>query len=177
MAAATSVDAINLVNSLINTKIINRVWWNKDSYPANSLVGWFNSAAAPVVGPIAFPHANLDDNINASNALELIRFYSGLHASIRRVRIIIYYNNNGTLSVTSDNTAIGSMATGIGYNLVGLNDIAANTPVTRDGFITFCNAHYNNWNANAATPTTETLTNTVCHTSCHSSCHSSRGRR
>lgn len=177
MATVLGQEALDVINSLVHDRILgNVVWWNAN-YPANALPAWFSNLGYPSLGEVQPGHDSVVGNVDASDINDLLAYYSGLHVHIRRVRIIIYYNNNGTLQVRSDQNGVGIMNSYYGYNLTLPQQVAKDTDVTRAGFVGLCNAHYSNWQANAGNPITQTLTNTLCHTNCHKNCHSNRGRR
>lgn len=177
MADIENNETIDVVNSLIRDRVVSNISWHNAAYPANSIPSWFNATGYPGIGKIDYGNVGVEGDVDASNLNGMIAYFAGLHAHIRRVRIIIYYNNNGALQVLSDQNAVGIMATYQSYSHTLPQQVVEGTPAARADLVNLCNAQYNNWLANAGNPITQTLTNTVCHTNCHSNCHSNRGRR
>ena len=187
MGTIVGQEALDAINSLIHDRILARVSWWRSNYPQHANPQWFSDLGYPSVGTVQPGHDSVVGPIDASDMNDLVSYFSGLHAHIRKVRIIIYYNNNGSLQTLSDQTAVGIMNSYFGYNLILPEQMSQGLSIDySDGnspgaggksFIGYLNAQFNNWAANAGNPVTQTLTNTVCHTNCHSNCHSNRGRR
>lgn len=152
--------------------------WGTNSYPANSLPGWF-------AGPTTGVALDLDPNAiplgepNSADLAARMRNYTNAFAAIRLVRIVIYYSHfqQGNI-VQYDGTAVANTIYSVGdiASSVPMPGLSINAEMLEENIQACSNNLANSYLANARSNPL-LLTNTVCHTSCHTSCHSSRGRR
>lgn len=169
---------VNRVNALIRNQINPKIAYGTNARPhANTPVGWFAGTTAGH-GALAV-NSNVTGNANAANLNAMIRNYTRLFSNICRKRMVIYYNNNGSLQVWSDATGIGNFVSGVAAGNIGSpgTEFSAARDTKEAELDTHLTAMYNSWWAQAGNRTVETLTHTVCHTSCHSNCNCNRGRR
>lgn len=111
--------------------------------------------------------------ITAGTILEVFRSYASSLSQIRKVRLIKYYNDNGTYGTTSDITKVTLLTPTYG---VGMQDIVLSAPA-EGAQINAANLNAFVLNLDNAISTNRNDTVTIeeyyCHSSCHSSCHGS----
>lgn len=169
---------VNRVNALIRNPINARIAYGTNNIPhANTPSSWFGGTTAGL-GALAVD-SNVQGTAGAAKLNNMIRNYSRLFNRICRKRMIIYYNNKGSLQVRSDVTGIGNFATGVAASAIAspATEFRAGSDIQEAALNSHLNSMYNSWWNNAGNTTVETLTYTVCHTSCHSNCNCNRGRR
>ena len=193
MSNIATVDASNIINSLMQNRINPQIAWGTNNMPANALPGWFGGATSGVPQVGTTGEATITGAVGGPKVEGGVNFITGLFAQINRKRIIIYFQGNGLrpaqtnvintapwTEVQYDGTAIGYWNPSLSVGGLGgrLGEgMPAGRPVTQAALVNYCNAKYNQWWGAAGGVVTGTLTNTVCHYSCHSNCHGSRGRR
>lgn len=169
---------VNRVNALIRNPINDRIAYGTNRLPhANAPSSWFGGTTAGL-GALAVD-SNVQGTAGAAKLNNMIRNYTRLFNRICRKRMIIYYNNNGSLQVWSDVTGIGNFATGVAASAIAspATEFRAGSDIQEAALTSHLNSMYNSWWNNAGNTTVQTLTYTVCHTSCHSNCNCNRGRR
>lgn len=185
MANITKGDVYYKANVLIRDKCNSGISWGTNSYPANSLVGWFGGTTA---GKTTTPSI-AGSEVNAANIVAGLTAFAAAFSSIRRTRIVIYRSMNGYnpargnvnswhawTETLYDGTAIANLAYDTTGASPGSHVVTAGRVAVLGSVDAVCNNLYNDYVANSRN-VTATLTNTVCHYSCHSNCHDSRGRR
>lgn len=193
MSNIATVDASNIINSLMQNRINPQISWGTNNMPANSLPGWFGGSTAGIGQMGTTNEAVITGTVGGPKVESGVNYITGLFAQINRKRIIIYFQGNGLrpaqtnvintspwTEVQYDGTAIGYWNTNLSVPNLGNRlgeGMPAGRPVTQGALVNYCNAKYNQWWGAAGGVVTGTLTNTVCHYSCHSNCHGSRGRR
>lgn len=176
-------------NSLVITARNNTVVWAAGEgawggggsgdpfYPNNtigSLASWDgNPLGARTAGQVST--GALSNPINANQIYTAFITTATAASTIRTVRLIKYYNTNGSYANNWDNTRVGAM------NANYLTSVASSSNPTSGAIVDAANlnAFINSMVAsmNSIIASGATFSEYYCHSSCHSSCHGSRGRR
>lgn len=134
---------------------------------SNTSPAYTDAASPPLDSSIS------SGTITASTILTVFRSYASALSQIRKVRLVKYYNDNGTQTTSSDETKVTLLKPAYG---VDMEDIVLKAPSSGaqinasnlNGFV------LNLDNAISANrDDTVTFEEYYCHSSCHSSCHGS----
>jgi hypothetical protein len=113
-----------------------------------------------------------DSDIVASTIVTQFRDYAKALSRIRRVRLLKYYNTNGSQSLTYDQTNITNLNSNYQALMdVNVSNVTAGETISASNLDTFVSNLSTAINTNRTT--TVTLIEYYCHSSCHSSCHGS----
>lgn len=174
----TAVHVVNRVNAIIRNNINGHINWGTNVIPhANIPAAWFGGTTAGIGATTV--QAAVQGNAQAAKLNTMIRDYTRLFRNICRKRLIVYYNNEGTLQAWFDQTSIGNFASGVpAANIASAGtEFRAGTGIKEVELENHLTAMYNSWWSQAGNRTVETLSVTICHTQCHSNCNCNRGRR
>lgn len=190
-SSITKTNMISDFNTLVITARNNSIIWAAGEgawsvpagttgdpfYPNNSIGTYVSGPANPLGARTAssLGTGSLTDLVGASNILNAFVSTANAATNIRSVRLIKYYNNNGTYVNSWDYTRVGSMSSAYLTSVTSSSNPATGTLVAAnqlDGFVSSIAS-----SMTAIRDTVSLFSEFYCHSSCHSSCHGSRGRR
>lgn len=185
----TTANMVSDFNSLVITARNNQVTWASGEgawagggsgdpfYPnivLGSLAAWDgNPLGARTAASVST--ASMTNPISANNIYTTFITTATAASTIRTVRLIKYFNTNGSYANNWDNTRVAAMSSGYLTSVASNNNPAANAVITAAGLNAFISSMASSLATIAATGAT--FSEYYCHSSCHSSCHGSRGRR
>ena len=166
-----TTDNINdSLEALATTYNKDVTWIAEDFTPAN-----FDPASTtnPVVDSIELDATISSGNISASIIKDVFKTYASNLSRIRKVRRIVYYNDNGTQNVTSDVTDLARMTSDYGISSTEDRNYQpeSSSTINASNLDSFVEELSKAISANRED--TVTLSEYYCHSSCHSSCHGS----
>lgn len=177
MANAAKTDVVNSANVLIRNQCNAGISWGSNNYPSGSLAGWFAGTTAGNQALFDLNNPAFQQQPTGRAMTNALNAFVGNFAYIRLMRIVIYYNNNGSLQVRYDGTAVAHSTEPVGGLTADLPPTINTGDLLSLGQVNdYCQRLFNRYNS-AARGSAILRTNTLCHTSCHSNCHGSRGRR
>lgn len=146
-------------------------------YPNNSIGTYVSGSGDPLGARTASSAVtgSLSSVIGATNIYNTFVSTANAATNIRTVRLIKYYNTDGTYNIAWDYTRVGSMNSTYLTGVSTSSNPTAGALITAAGLDNFVASIVNSMTS--IRNTTVTFQEFYCHTSCHSSCHSSRGRR
>lgn len=187
----TKANMIGEFNSLVITARNNSIiWatgegaWSEPSgttgdpfYPNNSLGTYVSGDADPLGSRTAssLNATSLTAKVNATNVYNSFVDTANAATNIRTVRLIKYYNDNGTYVSSFDYSRVGSMSSGYLTTVTSSSNPTAGTKIIASNLDAFVSSIVTSMNTIKAQ--TATFSEYYCHSSCHMSCHNARGRR
>jgi hypothetical protein len=185
----TTANMISDFNSLVISARNNQVTWatgegawgggaSGDPFYPNitlgSLAAWDGDPLGPRTAASVSTSA-LSNPISATQIYTAFITTATAASTIRTVRLIKYFNTNGSYANNWDNTRVGSMSSAYLTSVASNTNPAAGALVSAANLNAFISSMASSLASIAATGAT--FNEYYCHSSCHSSCHGSRGRR
>jgi hypothetical protein len=187
----TKANMISDFNSLVITARNNSIIWavsegawsvpsgtTGDPFYPNNSIGTFVSGDADPLGSRtanSLSTASLAAKVNASNVYNSFINSANSASNIRTVRLIKWFNNNGTYENSWDYSRVGSMSGSYQTTVSSSTNPTQGTKIVAANLDTFVASIATSMNTIKAQGAT--FNEYYCHSSCHSSCHNARGRR